>query len=141
MLNLLLLCLLLAISSPANSMNLFGLNPIGVNFCCGEDETLVVSRTNADKRVAECVSNGGTEKGSSLEGKQVWVGGEADGEMKSLQLLEVSNFDPAFEFNFLAINSAIQVKKPDCQRGLVLTTVRVNKTDTQQVDFVTNFLC
>merc|ERR1719151_406050 len=63
-------------------------------------------------RVAECVSNGGTEKGSSLEGKQVWVGGEADGEMKSLQLLEV--------------------KKPDCQRGLVLTTVRVNKTDTQQ---------
>ena len=139
MLNLLLLCLM-AISSPANSMNLFGLDPIGVNFCCGEDETLVVRRRNADKRVAECVSNGGTEKGSSLEGKQVWVGGEADGEMKRLQLLEVSNFDPAFEFNFLAINSAIQVKKPDCQRGLVLTTVRVNKTDTQQVDFVINFL-
>ena len=99
MLNLLLPCLLLAISSPANSMNLFGLNPIGVNFCCGEDETLVVRRTNPDKRVAECVSNGGGEKGSSLEGKQVWVGGEADGEMKSLKLLEVSNFDPAFDLN------------------------------------------
>jgi hypothetical protein len=113
MLNLLLPCLLLAISSPANSMNLFGLDPIGVNFCCGEDETLVVRRTNPDKRVAECVSNGGTGKGSSLEGKQVWVGGEADGEMKSLKLLEV--------------------KKPDCQRGLVLTTVRMNKTDQQQV--------
>merc|ERR1711934_958959 len=111
MLNLLLLCLM-AISSPANSMNLFGLDPIGVNFCCGEDETLVVRRTNPDKRVAECVSNGVGGKGSSLEGKQVWVGGEADGEMKSLKLLEV--------------------KKPDCQRGLVLTTVRVNKTDSQQ---------
>merc|ERR1712037_46026 len=108
----LLLCLLLAISSPANSMNLFGLDPIGVNFCCGEDETLVVRRRNPDKRVAECVSNGVGEKGSSLEGKQVWVGGEADGEMKSLKLLEV--------------------KKPDCQRGLVLTTVRVNKTDSHQ---------
>ena len=80
-------------------MNLFGLDPIGVNFCCGEDETLVVRRRNADKRVSECVSNGGTEKGSSLEGKQVWVGGEADGEMKSLKLLEVSNFDPAFDLN------------------------------------------
>merc|ERR1711971_482803 len=112
MLNLLLPCLLLAISSPANSMNLFGLDPIGVNFCCGEDETLVVRRTNPDKRVAECVSNGVGGKGSSLEGKQVLVGGEADGEMKSLKLLEV--------------------KKPDCQRGLVLTTVRVNKTDSQQ---------
>jgi len=35
-----------------------------------------------------------------------------EGELKSLKLLEV--------------------RKPDCQRGLVLTTVRVNKTDTQQ---------
>jgi len=26
----------------------------------------------------------------------------------------------------------LEVKKPDCQRGLVLTTVRVNKTDSQQ---------
>ena len=88
MLNLLLLCLL-AISSPANSMKFFGLDPIGVNFCCGQDETLVVRRTTPEKRVAECVSNGVGEKGSSLEGKQVWVGGEEEGELKSLKLLEV----------------------------------------------------
>ena len=88
MLNLLLLLCLLAISSPANSMNFFGLDPIGVNFCCGEDEKLVVRRLNPNKRVAECVGNGGG-KGSSLEGKQVWVGGEAEGELKSLKLLEV----------------------------------------------------
>ena len=86
--NLLLLLCLLAISSPANSMNFFGLDPIGVNFCCEEDEKLVVRRLNPNKRVAECVGNGGG-KGSSLEGKQVWVGGEAEGEPKSLKLLEV----------------------------------------------------
>ena len=98
----LLLLLCLAIFSPANSMKFFGLDPLGVNFCCGEDETLVVRRQNRDRRVAECVGTGGG-KGSSLEGKQVWVGGEADGEMKSLKLLEVSIADPAlylltFEF-------------------------------------------
>ena len=90
MLNLLLMLCLMATASPANSMQFFGLDPIGVNFCCGEDETLVVKRLNSERRVAECVGSGKPQ--TSLEGKQVWVGGEADGEMKSLKLLEVRNF-------------------------------------------------
>merc|ERR1719458_1124323 len=90
-------------------MTSFGPHPIGVNFCCGEDETLVVRRINPSKRVTECVGRGEV---SSLEGKKLWVGGEEDGEMKSLKLLEV--------------------KKPDCQRGLVLTTVRVNMTEQEE---------
>ena len=96
MLNLLLLLCLMATASPANSMQLFGLDPIGVNFCCEEDETLVVRRLNSERRVAECVG-GGKPQTSSLEGKQVWVGGEAEGEMKSLKLWEVRNFELAFD--------------------------------------------
>ena len=76
MINVLLICLL-AISLA---------NSVGVNFCCGEDETLVVKRINPGKRVAECLGGGEV---SSLEGKQVWVGGEEEGELKSLKLLEV----------------------------------------------------
>ena len=43
------------------------------------------------KTKAKCVQIGDEEEGSSLEGKQVWVGGENGngGEMKSLKLLEV----------------------------------------------------
>ena len=67
-------------------MTFFGLDSIGVNFCCGEGETLVVRRINPGKRVTECLGRGEV---SSLEGKQVWVGGEEEGELKSLKLLEV----------------------------------------------------
>ena len=38
---------------------------------------------------AECVGNGEEDKGVSLEGKQVWVGGDEDGELKTLKMLEV----------------------------------------------------
>ena len=42
---------------------------------------------------AKCVQIGDEEESSSLEGKQVWVGGDDGdgGEMKSLKLLEVRN--------------------------------------------------
>ena len=83
MTRLLLLCLAMSLAS---SMTSFGTHPIGVNFCCGEDETLVVRRINPSKRVTECVGRGEV---SSLEGKKVWVGGEEDRELKSLKLLEV----------------------------------------------------
>ena len=45
------------------------------------------------KTKAKCVQIGDEEESSSLEGKQVWVGGEDGdgGEMKSLKLLEVRN--------------------------------------------------
>ena len=35
------------------------------------------------------VEGGEEDKGASLEGKQVWVGGEEDGELKTLKMLEV----------------------------------------------------
>ena len=40
---------------------------------------------------AKCVQIGDEEESSSLEGKQVWVGGEDgdSGEMKSFKLMEV----------------------------------------------------
>ena len=71
-----------------NSMNLFGLDSVGVNFCCAEGEKLVVRKVHKVKR-AECVEGGEEDKGASLEGKQVWVGGEEDGELKTLKMLEV----------------------------------------------------
>ena len=82
---LLLLCL--AISS-ANSMTFFGPEAIAVNFCCREDEALVLVAINSDKRGVACVGNGGG-KSSLLEGKRVWVGGDQDQELKSLKPLEV----------------------------------------------------
>ena len=41
------------------------------------------------KTKAQCVQIGDEEESSSLEGKQVWVGGEEDGELKTLKMLEV----------------------------------------------------
>ena len=86
-LSLLGLTVVMAITS-VNSMNLFGLDSVGVNFCCAEGEKLVVRKVHKVKR-AECVEGGEEEKGASLEGKQVWVGGEEDGELKTLKMLEV----------------------------------------------------
>ena len=73
-------------------MTTFGPNQVGVNFCCGEDERLVVDEEPGETK-AKCVQIGDEEEGSSLEGRQVWVGGEDGdgGEMKSLKLLEVRN--------------------------------------------------
>ena len=81
------LTVVMAITS-VNSMNLFGLDSVGVNFCCAEGEKLVVRKVHKVKR-AECVGGGEEDKGASLEGKQVWVGGEEDGELKTLKMLEV----------------------------------------------------
>ena len=67
---------------------MFRPNQVEVNFCCGEDERLVVDE-EPGKTKAQCVQIGDEEEGSSLEGEQVWVGGEYVGEMKSLKLLEV----------------------------------------------------
>ena len=72
------LTVVMAITS-VNSMNLFGLDSVGVNFCCAEGEKLVVRKVHKVKR-AECVGGGEEDKGASLEGKQVWVGGDEDGE-------------------------------------------------------------
>ena len=81
------LTVVMAITS-VNSMNLFGLDSVGVNFCCAEGEMLVVRKVHKVKR-AECVGSGEEDKGVSLEGKQVWVGGDEDGELKTLKMLEV----------------------------------------------------
>ena len=78
------LTVVMAITS-VNSMNLFGLDSVGVNFCCAEGEKLVVRKVHKLKR-AECVGGGEEDKGASLEGKQVWVGGEEDGELKTLKM-------------------------------------------------------
>jgi len=61
------------------------------------------------KTKAQCVQIGDEAERSSLEGREVWVGGEDgdDREMKRLKLLEVKNLD--------------------CQRGLVLTTLIMNQ--------------
>ena len=90
MLNALILCLFFTATSLVNSMTTFGPNQVGANFCCGEDERLVVDE-EPGKTKAKCVQIGDEEEGSSLEGRQVWVGGENGNgrEMKSLKLLEV----------------------------------------------------
>ena len=82
------LCLVFTATSFVNSKTTFGPNQVGVNFCCGEDERLVVDE-EPGKTKAQCVQIGDEEEGSSLEGEQVWVGGEYVGVMKSLKLLEV----------------------------------------------------
>ena len=91
-LNAFVLCLVCTATSFVNSKTTFGPNQVGVNFCCGEDERLVVDE-EPGKTKAKCVQIGDEEEKSSLEGKQVWVGGEDGdgGEMKSLKLLEVRN--------------------------------------------------
>ena len=73
-------------------MTTFGPNQVGANFCCGEDERLVVDE-EPGKTKAQCVQIGDEEERSSLEGREVWVGGEDgdDREMKRLKLLEVRN--------------------------------------------------
>ena len=49
-------------------------------------------------------------------------------------MVQLSNlFTVELTFKPVLLSFWSQVRKPDCQRGLVLTTVRVNKTDTQQV--------
>merc|ERR1711962_1038729 len=101
-------CLVCTATSFVNSKTTFGKNQVGVNFCCGEDERLVVDEEPGETK-AKCVQIGDEEEGSSLEGKQVWVGEEDGdgGEMKSLKLMEVKNLD--------------------CQRGLLLTTLIMNQ--------------
>ena len=91
-LNAFVLCLVCTATSFVNSKTTFGPNQVGVNFCCGEDERLEVY-DEPGKTKAKCVQIGDEEESSSLEGKQVWVGGEDGdgGEMKSLKLLEVRN--------------------------------------------------
>ena len=96
-------------SSLGSSMS-FGLgNPeVSVNFCCGEGEIMVVRTVNPERRVAECV--GTAEKVPTLEGRAVWTVGEK-GEMKNLKVMEV--------------------KRPMCERGLTMTPVLVNSTESQ----------
>ena len=99
MLNALILCLFFTATSLVNSMTTIGPNQVGVNFCCGKDEELVVegepigvsSTTDPSKARAKCVPITDEEERSSLEGRQVWVGrGDGNGgEMKTLKLLEV----------------------------------------------------
>ena len=87
-------------------------NPeVSVNFCCGEDEIMVVRTINLERRVAECL--GTAEKVTALEGKEVWTVGEP-GVMKNLKLMEV--------------------KKPMCERGLAVSSVMVNSTESQVRD-------
>ena len=71
-------------------MTTFGPNQVGVNFCCGEDERLVVDE-EPGKTKAQCVQIGDEAERSSLEGREVLVGGEDgdDREMRRLKLLEV----------------------------------------------------
>jgi len=84
-------------------------NPeVSVNFCCGEGEVMVVRTINLERRVAECL--GTAEKVPELEGKEVWTVGEP-GVMKNLKLMEV--------------------KKPMCERGLAVSSVMVNSTESQ----------
>ena len=92
-LNAFVLCLVCTATSFVNSKTTFGPNQVGVNFCCGEDERLEVDEEEPGKTNAKCVQIGNEEEGSSLEERQVWVGGEDGdgGEMKSLKLLEVRN--------------------------------------------------
>ena len=91
-LNAFVLCLVCTATSFVNSKTMFRPNQVGANFCCGEDERLVVDE-ELGKTKAQCVQIGDEEESSSLEGKQVWVEGEDGdgGEMKSLKLLEVRN--------------------------------------------------
>ena len=85
-------------------------NPeVSVNFCCGEGEVMVVKYF--ERRVVECV--GTAEKVTALEGREVWTGGEQRG-MKNLKLMEV--------------------KKPMCERGLAVTSIMVNSTESQVRD-------
>ena len=85
-------------------------NPeVSVNFCCGEGEVMVVRYF--ERRVVECV--GTAEKVPELEGREVWTGGELGG-MKDLKLMEV--------------------KKPMCERGLAVSSVMVNSTESQVRD-------
>ena len=87
-------------------------NPeVSVNFCCGEGEVMVVSRRGEARRVAECVGTG--ERVPELEGREVWTGGEP-GVVKHLKLMEV--------------------KKPMCERGLAVSSVMVNSTESQVRD-------
>ena len=92
-LNALFLCLFCTATTFVNTKTIIGPNQVGVNFCCGEDERLVLDEEEPGKTKAQCVQIGDEEEGSSLEERQVWVGGEDGdgGEMKSLKLLEVRN--------------------------------------------------
>merc|ERR1712121_532276 len=82
--------------------------PLGARYCCEEGETLTVRSLGRDRRLADCVLGEDTE---SLEGKQVWVGGD-QGEYRVFNKLEV--------------------KQPTCRRGLQLLRVNVNNTETQE---------
>ena len=96
-------------SSLGSSMSFgFGDPEVSVNFCCGEGEIMVLRTINPERQVAECV--GTAEKVPALEGKAVWTVGEK-GEMKNLMLMEV--------------------KRPMCERGLTVTPVLVNSTESQ----------
>jgi len=77
-------------------------------FCCQEGEKLTVRSLGKDEKVAEC---GDYDVGTdTLEGKEVWVGGD-QGEYRVLRQLEV--------------------KQPTCRRGLQIVSVNVNDTNLQ----------
>ena len=90
-LNAFVICLVCTATSFVNSKTTLGPNQVGVNFCCREDERLLLDEEEPGKTKAQCVQIGDEDESSSLEGKQVWVGGEDGdgGEMKTLKLLEV----------------------------------------------------
>jgi len=77
-------------------------------FCCQDGEKLTVRSLGKDEKVAEC---GDYDVGTdTLEGKEVWVGGD-QGEYRVLRQLEV--------------------KQPTCRRGLQIVSVNVNDTNLQ----------
>ena len=93
------LCLFCTATFFVNTKTIIGPNQVGVNFCCGKNEELVVegepigvsSTTDPSKAKAKCVPITDEEERSSLEERQIWVGrGDGNGgEMKTLKLLEV----------------------------------------------------